>query len=549
MRILGKRTSNEEPVTISNLDWRLRTYAIGGTGTGKTTWLESLMAQDLAAGRGFCFIDEHGDSAKRIADSSPQPVIFWRPADLAFPIGPNPLQNVAPDERWRVTADIVSVFSDIWGLGTETPRLLYYLRAAVRLLLDSPGSTLLDIRRALSDERYRQRLLRKCTDQETRQTWEEFNAKDARQQTQQIGSLQNKVAALADALPLRLIIGQQTSTISIRRIIDSGTVLVVDLSGIGEEPARLLGALLVSQFAQAAEARADIEESERRDYTLYIDEFQNFASLAFAKILSEARKWHLSIGHRQLNQAWTICWQWRGMKQARDPLYRRHRFPAGVISYAVWLYFRFPLSLRMVEEMLAARGIDVSHESVRHWAEKFGREYSNRIRRRAPARGDKWHMDEVVITIRGRKHWLWRAVDQQGFVLDVLVQSRRDRAAAQRLMRKLLKKSAKAPRVMITDKLKSYGAARKDMGLRIEHRQHKGLNNRAENSHLPTRRRERIMKRFKSPRQVQKFLSIHDQVANLFHFPRNKLSAIDYRAARAQAFSIWTEIAAARPAA
>ena len=128
------------------------------------------------------------------------------------------------------------------------------------------------------------------------------------------------------------------------------------------------------------------------------------------------------------------------MKQARDPLYRRHRFPAGVISYAVWLYFRFPLSLRMVEEMLAARGIDVSHESVRHWAEKFGREYSNRIRRRAPARGDKWHMDEVVITIRGRKHWLWRAVDQQGFVLDVLVQSRRDRAAAQRLMRKLLKK-------------------------------------------------------------------------------------------------------------
>jgi putative transposase len=190
--------------------------------------------------------------------------------------------------------------------------------------------------------------------------------------------------------------------------------------------------------------------------------------------------------------------------------------------------------------MLAARGIDVSHESVRHWAEKFGREYSNRIRRRPPARGDKWHMDEVVITIRGKKHWLWRAVDQQGFVLDVLVQSRRDRAA---------KKSAKAPRVMITDKLKSYGAARKDMGLGIEHRQHKGLNNRAENSHLPTRRRERIMKRFKSPRQVQRFLSIHDQVANLFHFPRNKLSANEYRAARAQAFSTWKEITAARLAA
>jgi DNA helicase HerA-like ATPase len=295
MRILGKRTSNEEPVTVSDLDWRHHSYAIGGTGTGKTTWLESLMAQDLSQGRGFCYIDKHGDSAKRIADSSPEPVVYWRPADLAFPIGLNPLQNVAPDERWRVTADIVSVFSDIWKLGPETPRLLYYLRAAVRLLLDSPGTTLLDIRRVLSDDRYRSQLLRKCSDSETRQTWEEFSHKDARQQAQEIGSLQNKVAALADALPLRLIIGQQTSTINIRRIIDSGTIIICDLSGIGEEPARLLGALLVSQFAQAAEARADTDESERKDYTLYIDEFQNFASLAFAKILSEARKWHLSI--------------------------------------------------------------------------------------------------------------------------------------------------------------------------------------------------------------------------------------------------------------
>ena len=141
----------------------------------------------------------------------------------------------------------------------------------------------------------------------------------------------------------------------------------------------------------------------------------------------------------------------------------------------------------------------VSHETIRQWAEKFGREFSNRIRRRAPARGDKWHLDEVAITIRGRKHWRRRAVDQNGFVLDVLVQNRRDRIAAKRLMRKLLKKSGRAPRAMITDKLKSYGAARNDMGLNIEHRQHKGLNNRAENSHLPTRRRERIMKRFKSP--------------------------------------------------
>jgi putative transposase len=237
------------------------------------------------------------------------------------------------------------------------------------------------------------------------------------------------------------------------------------------------------------------------------------------------------------------------MKQVRDPLYRRHRFSAEIIGYTVWLYFRFPLSLRMVEEILAARGIDVSHETVRHWAEKFGREYSNRIRRRAPVRGDKWHLDEIVITMRGEKHWLWRAVDQDGFVLDVLVQGRRDRSAARRLMRKLLKKSKRPPRVMITDKLKSYGAARKDMGLKIEHRPHKGLNNRAENSHLPTRRRERIMKRFKSPRQVQKFFSIHDQVANLFHFPRNRLSATAHRNAGVAAFTAWGEITTARLAA
>jgi putative transposase len=237
------------------------------------------------------------------------------------------------------------------------------------------------------------------------------------------------------------------------------------------------------------------------------------------------------------------------MKKLRPSLYARHRFPTEVISYAVWLYFRFPLSLRMVEEMLAARGITVSHETVRRWAEKFGREYANRIRRRTPRPGDRWHLDEVVITIAGTRHWLWRAVDQDGFVLDVLVQSRRDRKAAQRLLRKLLKKNAMAPRVMITDKLGSYGAARREMGLSIEHRQHKGLNNRAENSHQPTRRRERIMKRFKSARQAQRFLSIHDPISNLFHLRRHRLPAADYRRARTAAFETWADITSAALAA
>jgi putative transposase len=136
----------------------------------------------------------------------------------------------------------------------------------------------------------------------------------------------------------------------------------------------------------------------------------------------------------------------------------------------------------MVEEMLAARGIEVTYETVRRWSTKFGLGIARRIRAAAMTRGDKWHLDEVVITINGRRHWLWRAVDQHGAVLDVLVQSRRDRHAAKRLMRKLLKKHGRAPRVLITDKLKSYAAANNELGLHFEHRQHKGLNNRAENS-------------------------------------------------------------------
>src|SRR4051812_33854896 len=192
--------------------------------------------------------------------------------------------------------------------------------------------------------------------------------------------------------------------------------------------------------------------------------------------------------------------------------YAGYRFPAEVISHAVWLYFRFPLSLRMVEEMLAARGIIVSHESVRQWALKFGQHFANQIRRRLPATGDKWHLDEVAIKIAGKKHWLWRAVDQDGLVLDILMQSRRDKWGAKRLLRKLLKKQCRVPRVMITDKLGSYGAAKREIMQGVEHRQHKGLNNRAENSHQPTRRRERQMKRFKSAGQAQRFLSAHDQI-------------------------------------
>jgi putative transposase len=229
------------------------------------------------------------------------------------------------------------------------------------------------------------------------------------------------------------------------------------------------------------------------------------------------------------------------MKNTRHPRYARHRFPAEVISYAVWLYFRFPLSLRMVEEMLAARGIAVSHETVRQWALKFGQSFANQICRHLPAPGDKWHLDEVVISIAGRKHWLWRAVDQHGIVLDILVQSRRNAKAAKRLLRKLLKRQGVAPRVLITDKLASNSAARREIMPGVEHRQHRGLNNRAENSHQPTRRRERIMKRFTSGGHAQRFLSVHDQVANLFRRSATS-NAAERREARSQAFTAWAEV-------
>jgi len=173
--------------------------------------------------------------------------------------------------------------------------------------------------------------------------------------------------------------------------------------------------------------------------------------------------------------------------------YAGYRFPPDVISYAAWLYYRLPLSLRMVEERLAARGIELTYETVRRWSVKSGLGIARLIRSTALGRGDKWHLDEVVVTINGKKHWLWRAVDQHGAVLDVLVQSRRDRHAAKRLMRKLLKKHGRAPRVLVTDKLKSYAVANRDLGISVEHRQHKGLNNRAENSHQPTRVREMVM--------------------------------------------------------
>lgn len=155
----------------------------------------------------------------------------------------------------------------------------------------------------------------------------------------------------------------------------------------------------------------------------------------------------------------------------RRPIsYKNHRFPPQIIAHAVWLYFRFPLSLRLVEEMLLERGIVVPYETIRRWGRRFGAAYAKRLRRKMPSREDVWHLDEVVISIGGRKHWLWRAVDQDGYVLDEIVQSRRDTKAAKRLLLRLLKKQGLAPKRIVSDKLRSYGAAQRDVMPCVEHR-------------------------------------------------------------------------------
>jgi putative transposase len=203
---------------------------------------------------------------------------------------------------------------------------------------------------------------------------------------------------------------------------------------------------------------------------------------------------------------------------------RRHRFPPVVIQHAVWLYLRFKLSYRDVEDLLAERGLDVSYETIRSWVLKFGPVIARRLRRRRCRPSDRWHLDEMVIRIGGKRMYLWRAVDHEGEVLDMLVQHRRDTHAALRLMRKLLKKQGFAPKLLITDKLRSYASAFRRLRLTCSHDQGLRMNNRAENSHQAVRRRERKMQRFKSARSAQRFLSMHAAVHSIFNLQRHLVS-------------------------
>ena len=230
-------------------------------------------------------------------------------------------------------------------------------------------------------------------------------------------------------------------------------------------------------------------------------------------------------------------------------MYSRHRFPSEIISYGVWLYYTFHLSYRDIEKMMLYRGIEVTYETIREWCQKFGQQYANQLRRKRPYVGDRWHLDEVVVTLKKQQYYLWRAVDGEGNVLDMLLQRHRDTKAAKRFFRKLLKKQGFVPRVIVTDKLKSYAAAKKQVMPNVEHRQHKGLNNLCENSHQSTRTRERRMRRFKSPGQAQRFLSTFGPIRGHFHTKQHQLTAHHYREQMRQRFEDWREVARLKPAA
>lgn len=222
--------------------------------------------------------------------------------------------------------------------------------------------------------------------------------------------------------------------------------------------------------------------------------------------------------------------------------YRGHRFPSAIIRHAVWLYHRFNLSLRDIEDLLAQRGVSVSYEAMRKWCVKCGPAYARALRRRQGRLGGIWHVDEVFLSICGERRYLWRAVDQDGDVLDSLVTRRRDARAARRFFRKLWKGQGRSPSQLVTDKLRSYVAARRELGLSATHRTGRYDNNRAEVSHQHTRERERQMRRFKSEAQVQRFLAVHSAVQNLFRVARHRLRSIHQRRLRRQAFATWEAV-------
>ena len=228
----------------------------------------------------------------------------------------------------------------------------------------------------------------------------------------------------------------------------------------------------------------------------------------------------------------------------KTSIYSRHRFHPDIIRRAVWMYCRFNLSFRDVEELMIERGVDVSYETIRRWVDKFGTTYAKRIKSRSEPPSPVWHLDEVYTNINGKMVYLWRGVDDEGTVLDVVIQYRRNTKAATRLLRKLLRNQGIKPKRIVTDRLGSYGAALKLLGLKELHDVGGRKNNRAECSHVPVRRRERKSQKFRSVRNAQKLLSAHSQIYNLFNLRRHLISRNTLRKFRQKANLEWNFVTA-----
>jgi len=286
---------------IKTDDRRRHIYVIGKTGMGKTNLLENMVVQDIRNGKGVCYIDPHGDTAEKLIKAIPSnrinDVIYLNPADQGFPLAFNVMEAVDPEYRHLVASGLIGVFKKIWA-DSWGPRLEYILRNAILALLEYPGSTLLGVTRILVDKKYREKVIDKVTDPVVKQFWiEEFSKWNDRVLQEVISPIQNKVGQFLSSSLIRNIVGQTKSSFDIRDIMDSQKILILNLSKgrIGEDNSALLGAMMITKIQLAAMGRVDMPEEERKDFYLYVDEFQNFATESFANILSEARKYHLDL--------------------------------------------------------------------------------------------------------------------------------------------------------------------------------------------------------------------------------------------------------------
>lgn len=282
-------------------DRRRHVYVVGKTGVGKSTLLENMVAQDIVAGRGVCFVDPHGDTVERLLDAIPpnriNDVVYFDPSDVEYPVAFNVLEAIDPTYKYLVASGLVSSLKKIWA-DSWGPRLEYILRNTILALLDYPSSTILGILRMLSDKNYRKKVVEKIADPVVKSFWiNEFAQYNERFRSEAISPIQNKVGQLLSSAIIRNIVAQAKSTIDMHDAMNNGKILLINVSKgkIGEDNSALLGAMIINRIQLAAMDRASIPEDERRDFYLYVDEFQNFATESFADILSEARKYRLNL--------------------------------------------------------------------------------------------------------------------------------------------------------------------------------------------------------------------------------------------------------------